>query len=195
MIYFLSFTITSVWRDGYSISNVINHSIGMYNYHSKLEATHPFQSVWWQWILDIRPIWYYTKTVDDIYYTISCFNNPIINWASVIALLYMVYYLIRYKSRSAYIITIGYLTNLAPWLLVDRCVFSYHYYPCVIFVVLAVTFACKKLIMKNIRYQKLVNIFIFICIFVFIIYLPIICGFGTTKAYAQFLEIFNTWCF
>ena len=195
MIYFLSFTITSVWRDGYSISNVINHSIGMYNYHSKLEATHPFQSVWWQWILDIRPIWYYTKTVDDIYYTISCFNNPIINWASVIALLYMVYYLIRYKSRSAYIITIGYLTNLAPWLLVDRCVFSYHYYPCVIFVVLAVTFACKKLIMKNNKYQKLVNIFIFICIFAFIIYLPIICGFGTTKAYAQFLEIFNTWCF
>ena len=31
----------------------------MYWYHSTLEATHPFESRWFTWLLDLRPVWYY----------------------------------------------------------------------------------------------------------------------------------------
>ena len=39
----------------------------MYHYHSALEATHPYQSTWWMWMLDVRPILYYLHYFDDAY--------------------------------------------------------------------------------------------------------------------------------
>ena len=41
------------------IRDIWRHQLQMFNYHSKLEATHPFSSPWWQWPLMIRPIWLY----------------------------------------------------------------------------------------------------------------------------------------
>ena len=61
IIYWVSYIPTHVWRDGYSIANVWKQIMYIYNYHINLEATHPYQSTWYQWILDLRPIWYFGK--------------------------------------------------------------------------------------------------------------------------------------
>ena len=29
----------------------------MWRYHTTLNASHPYYSKWWQWLLDIRPVW------------------------------------------------------------------------------------------------------------------------------------------
>ena len=195
IIYFAIYLITPVWRDGWSIKNVIDQIIYMYEYHIDLKASHPFESVWWQWILDIRPIWYYTGYEGNIYHTISCLNNPLINWISVITLPLCLYFTIRYRNRTGFFILVGYLSNLAPWLLVTRCVFSYHYYPSVIFMILSIVFIAKILIQKKPFTKRYINIFIFACILIFIIYLPITCGFGTTYEFSQFLEILPSWNF
>ena len=34
----------------------------MYWYHSTLKATHPFESRWYTWLLDLRPVWYYKNS-------------------------------------------------------------------------------------------------------------------------------------
>ncbi|MCI5773030.1 MAG: phospholipid carrier-dependent glycosyltransferase [Erysipelotrichaceae bacterium] len=195
IIYFASYLITPVWRDGWSIKNVIDQIIYMYEYHIDLEATHPFESVWWQWILDIRPIWYYTGHEGNIYHTISCLNNPLINWVSVITLPLSAYFTIRYRNRTGFFILVGYLSNLAPWFLVTRCVFSYHYYPSVIFMILSIVFIIKIILQKHPKMEKYVNFYIIAVVICFIIYLPITCGFGTTYEFSQFLEIFPSWNF
>lgn len=195
IIYCLSYVITPVWRDGYSLKNVIDQNIYMYEYHIDLEASHPFESVWWQWILDIRPIWYYTGYEGNIYHSISCFSNPLINLVSIISLPYTLYHAFIKHNRNAWIIIIGFISNLAPWLLVTRCVFSYHYYPSVIFMILSIVFMFKEILQKHPRKVKYINIYILLVIIVFIIFLPLTCGFGTTYEFSQFMELLPTWNF
>ena len=197
IIYFVSYIPTKVWRDGYSISNVISQIQYMYNYHTNLKATHPYQSSWWQWILDIRPIWYYFGTdANGLYHSISCFSNPIITWVGLVAFFYTVYSLFKYKSKIAFIIVVGYLTALLPWVsLVQRCVFAYHFYPTSFFMLLAITYMCSKFMNKDKKYQIVVNVFVGLSIFTFILFLPVIAGHATSLNYIHFLEWFSTWYF
>lgn len=195
IIYFLAYIPCNITRDGYSIKNVINQIVYMYNYHVNLKATHPYQSEWWQWLLDLRPIWYYVGTDENgIYHTISCFTNPIITWFGLLAIIYTIYDLIRHKNKVAYIIVVGYLSALLPWVsFVKRCVFAYHFYPTSCFMLLSIVYLSHRLYSKNKLGKIVTKVFLILSILVFIIYLPAIAGFGTTKTYISILELFSSW--
>ena len=48
------------WRDhSFGLADWWRCQVSMYNYHSTLEATHPFESRWYTWLLGLRPVWYY----------------------------------------------------------------------------------------------------------------------------------------
>ncbi len=197
IIYFVSYIPTKVWRDGYSISNVISQIQYMYKYHINLKATHPYQSSWWQWILDIRPIWYYYGTdVNGLSHTISCFTNPIITWVGLISTIYTFYAMFKHKSKIAFVISIGYITALFPWIsFVQRCIFAYHFYPTSFFMILSIVYMCTKLVSYNKKYDKFVKGFVIISILTFILFLPVIAGHGTSLSYIHMLEWFGSWYF
>ncbi len=197
IIYFVSYIPTKVWRDGYSVSNVIAQIQYMYKYHINLKATHPYQSSWWQWILDIRPIWYYYGTdVNGLSHTISCFTNPIITWVGLISILYTIYAMFKHKSKIAFVITIGYITALFPWIsFVQRCIFAYHFYPTSFFMLLSIVYMCTKLVSYNKKYEKFVKAFVVVSIVIFILFLPVIAGHGTSLSYIHMLEWFGSWYF
>jgi dolichyl-phosphate-mannose--protein O-mannosyl transferase len=170
----------------------------MYHYHTTLQATHPYQSTWYQWLLDIRPIWYYSGVVDTgVSHSISCFSNPLLTWAGLPAVFYTLYVCIRKHDRTAWFILIGYITALGPWiLLVKRCVFAYHFYPTSFFTMLAIVFAMRDLLRKNSdRGNKIMLIFTIAYVVLFVVFLPATAGFGTTRAYIKMLEWFPTWYF
>lgn len=111
----------------------------MYNYHAGLEATHPYQSVWWQWVLDLRPILYYLHYFTEDYSVKSAFGafgNPLFWWTGLGAMLCMAVKAIR-GDKMALFILVGYLACLLPWVTVERCAFAYHYFPCTLFLALA----------------------------------------------------------
>ena len=197
IIYFASYIWTPVWRDGYSIQNVLDQIEYMYNYHTNLDATHPYQSSWYQWILDIRPIWYYYGTDANGYSnSISCFSNPLICWAGLLSVIYTAVDIFRHKSKEAFVITIGYFTALIPWmLLVKRCVFAYHYYPASIFMIMAIVYACRSLIRKDRKWKNIIIAFAVLSAVLFIIFLPVTAGFGTSVSYIKMLEWFPSWYF
>ena len=175
---------------------VYDYTIGIYNYHHNLVATHPFQSVWYQWIFNIRPIWYYYNDNNGIINTISCFNNPLVSIAGFISVVYCFYDTFKSKSSIALFITVGYLSQLLPWVFVTRCVFSYHYYPSVIFLILAIAYCTNKLINKDIRYKKPIIILVLITILLFLLFLPVISGLDTTKDYISgLLQWLQSWTF
>lgn len=45
---------------------MLNNQTYMYNYHSGLEATHPYSSAWYQWPIDYRPLWAYSAPVETV---------------------------------------------------------------------------------------------------------------------------------
>ena len=193
IIYWLSYLPDKVWRDSWSIKNVWEHNITMFEYHSKLVSTHPYSSKWYQWLLDIRPIWYYSNINDaGTSNTIACFSNPLLTWAGIPAIIYCLF---KIKDKMPFIIVVGYLSAILPWTPISRTTFAYHFYPTSIFVILAICFCANKLIEKRAKNKELIYIFVALYVLMFIIYLPICTGFGTTKAYIKALELFPTWYF
>ncbi len=48
-----------VAQPSFSLGDWWQCQVSMYSYHSTLQATHPFESRWYTWLLGLRPVWYY----------------------------------------------------------------------------------------------------------------------------------------
>ncbi len=196
LIYSFSFLPTKVWKgDEWSFINVFNHSVKMFEYHSNLTATHPFQSTWNEWIFNIKPIWYYIGSSENAVHTISCFNNPLISWVGFGSLILTILSVLITKSNQGWTILVCYFAALAPWMLVDRCVFAYHYYPALPFLILAIVYCFSILYKKFPQMKSIALLYITLVWFIYIIFLPVLTGWGTTRSYIQFLEWLPTWSF
>ena len=197
IIYFLAYIPAKVWRNGYSLSNVIAQIRYMYEYHINLDATHPYESSWYQWVLDLRPIWYYGRTArSGVYNSIACFSNPLLCWAGVPSFFLSLWQVLAKKDRTAGIILTGYLTALLPWVLfVRRCVFAYHFYPTSFFMILSLVQSALVLTKKDSRMEQACGIYAAACLILFFLFLPATAGFGTTRDYLHLLEWLPGWYF
>jgi hypothetical protein len=102
----------------------------MYEYHSKLDATHPFSSLWYTWPVMYRPVWLYTITYPNgIHSTISTVGNVAIWWGGIVGVLYSIYRLVRKKEKFGIIIIAVLLCLYLPYSMIGRCMFLYHYFP------------------------------------------------------------------
>ena len=123
---------------GEYLQMVLDNQDYMFNYHSGVVATHPYSSRWYQWILDIRPILYYLQYLPDgMRSSFGAFVNPALCWGGFIALFVLLYLVIARRDETAAFILLGYLAQLVPWMFVSRLTFEYHYFPCTVFLVLA----------------------------------------------------------
>ena len=117
---------------------VWNVQLNTFKYHSALVAEHPYSSWWYQWVVNHRPILYYLRYLDDGRRSaFAAFGNPMVWWGGLVAMLVMIYRAIFSRDARALVIIIGYFAQLAPWMLVSRIVFAYHYFPSTVFLVIA----------------------------------------------------------
>ena len=123
---------------GEYLQMVLDNQEYMFNYHSGVVATHPYSSRWYQWILDIRPILYYLQYLPDgMRSSFGAFVNPALCWGGFMALFVLLYLALARRDETAAFILLGYLAQLVPWMFVSRLTFEYHYFPCTVFLVLA----------------------------------------------------------
>ncbi|MDR2531101.1 MAG: glycosyltransferase family 39 protein, partial [Oscillospiraceae bacterium] len=112
----------------------------MLSYHGELVSEHPYSSAWYQWIVDARPIlyfqWFNPRDADGMESVFGAFTNPLITWAGLAAMAYMVRLAIK-GDRAAHLIFAGWLSQLLPWIFIPRIAFAYHYFPNIVFIVLA----------------------------------------------------------
>lgn len=196
IIYWITYLPDRVWKtDSWSIANVWKQNLYMYNYHKNLQATHPYSSVWYQWIIDARPIWYsFTTDAEGLKHSISCFSNPLLTWLGLPVFAYTFIHLIMKRERDAWVIMVGYLTAFLPWLLVTRCVFAYHFYPSSCFLILMIVYVFAKIIDQ--KWGKwFIGIYLAAYLILFFAFLPATAGFGTTLSYIKAMEWFPTWYF
>ena len=108
----------------------------MFRYHSGVNATHPYSSRWYQWMLDVRPILYYLDYKGASRSSFGAFVNPVLCWAGLIALGVLGWCALARRDKKALFLLLGYLAQLVPWIFVTRITFEYHYFPCSVFLVL-----------------------------------------------------------
>lgn len=198
IIYLLSYIPFVDGTDRSFLVKVIEAQKSMYSYHSALDAEHAYSSTWYQWPIMYRPIWYYSGAIGDLREGISAFGNPLVWWAGIPATVYMLYLLAKKKDRNAAFLMIGYLSQYAPWFLVSRVVFIYHYFPSVPFVTIMVSYSMYQLANWKKEKKKQVQIGIYayvaLAIGLFILFYPVLSGLAIHPEYAKnYLKWFESW--
>ena len=177
---------------------VIDNQIYMWDYHSDLEASHPYSSRWYQWLADARPILYYLEYFDDGTKSLfGAFTNPLVAWGGLCSMGGMAWLAVRERDKTAIFILIGYLANLLPWVLVTRLTFAYHYFPCIVFLVLAITYLLADLRRRDWRWPISTGGFTALSIGLFVMFYPVLSGARVSEDYtATFLKWFtDSWPF
>lgn len=177
---------------------VLDNQTYMWNYHSDLVATHPYSSRWYQWLVDARPILYYLEYFDDGTKSLfGAFSNPLVAWGGLLAMGGMGWLAIREQDNRALFILLGYLANLLPWVLVSRLTFAYHYFPCTVFLVLALGYLFADLRRRDSKWPLSVGSFTAVTMGLFVLFYPVLSGTRVSADYsATFLKWFvDSWPF
>ncbi len=148
-VIYLAAYLPYLWYDpGFDLNDWWNCQTYMYWYHSTLEATHPFESRWYTWLLDLRPVWYYQNThlAEGLKGSIAGLGGPVL-WLAGLAAVQLLYW--RQASgrggRACAGVLILYATQLVPWMLVARCTFLYHYFPSSMFCLAALALVLARM--------------------------------------------------
>jgi len=177
------------------ISGMIQNQRDMWYFHTHLDATHPYSSYWWQWIINWRPMFYFANTLPNgLVQGISSFGNPLIWWAGIPALIYTAYRTLK-RDQTAIFLMLGYLIFLLPWLGFTRVAFIYYYYPNIIFLTLMIAYSIKEATLferLKISRQQFATGFAVATIFLFLLFYPVLAGVPVDPNY---VETFLRWPF
>ncbi len=203
IIYYISYIPINI-ADGAEShwENFWNYQKHMFTYHSRLTAEHPFSSMWYTWPFVMRPIWYYGNSALSETGQVSSIvgmGNPLIWWVSFAAILacivISVYFLLcRKNDRRPLFISIGYLSQLAPWMLVTRVVFIYHYFASLPFAMLALVYGFDYLCKNFVWGKRAVCIFLAFAGLLFLAFYPVLSGAMIPRSYMfSALKWFDSW--
>jgi len=166
----------SFWR------KFIELNKAMYRYNATLKASHPDASKWYQWPFMKKPIWYWSKAINEKTANIYFLGNFLIWWQVLIGLLAAPFLLLKKKIRKKispliYFLGLGFLINFLPFIFIGRVTFLYHYLPSLIFGILILVLVCDKVLnlfdKKTYFYSLLIFIFLS-----FLILSPLTYGFS-----------------
>ncbi|HLC29414.1 MAG TPA: hypothetical protein VJM51_01365, partial [Dehalococcoidia bacterium] len=137
------------------VSHVLNR--GAFDFHSNLEAPHPYSSTWDTWPVMARPLFYYNGPGNAKIYSMG---NPLIFWLSLPALAFVLWQGLRYfrariDARTGDIalsgrilrdqapllfVVLTFLGFWLPWATQPRIMFLYHYLPSLSFAIIALAY-------------------------------------------------------
>jgi len=193
IIYLLSYIpyLRTPNQDG--INSIIENQVDMFNFHSRLDSTHPYSSQWFTWPFMLRPVLYYSsQSYDGISTSIAAFGNPAVWWIGIAALAYCARSILKQFNTIIFFLFVAYASLYLPWIFIGRTTFIYHYFPCVPFVILMITYMFKH--WAVLRKPKVIAIYLTLTLILFIAFYPVISGHPAQKSYVDtFLKWSPTW--
>ncbi len=211
---------------------IIQNQKDMFNYHSKLEATHGYQSDWYTWPVMYLPMFYYlgpsnSETMSAIY----SFGNPAVWYSGLVCTLMAMYVFVkrfiepnkdvlpvaqniknrffgffsagdedvldrnRRDTSLLLFLVLALATNLLPWVGVNRCIFIYHYFASVPFIMLFTIYMLRHLARKNVKIGTIVTIALaVITIVLFFMFKPLWTGTSVSREFVRdYLRWLPSW--
>lgn len=146
---------------GHSLGDVFLLNRQGYQFHSTLEATHPYQSPWNTWPIMMRPVFLYSGGGAKIY----SLGNPVIFWLGLPALGFVLWQGLRGvrawldeatgklsisgtigpEHAAPLFVVLTYLGFFLPWAIQPRSMFIYHYLLSLSFLLLALGYVVHRL--------------------------------------------------
>lgn len=170
-----------------NIKDIWTYQKDMYDYHSQLNATHPFSSKWFEWPLMKRPLWLYSgadlpmNTVS----TLVAIGNPILWWGGLLAFIWAI--ISGWKQRGVIYVLIALLSLYIPWMVAPRdLTFIYHFFPMTPFWFLLLVFLLRHFALTVPKIGRpLTASVLSSAIFVFVIFYPAVSGMEVSRSYAE----------
>jgi 4-amino-4-deoxy-L-arabinose transferase-like glycosyltransferase len=191
----------------------------MFNFHAHLAATHPSSSPWYTWPFMLNPVWFYAGYFPATRAYIASFGNPALWWATMPIMIPTAMVVINWLANSmknkvanfitralrplwrevghrrevALFILIPFLTQWLFFAPVGRVVFIYHFYPCLIFVILALTLWIEWLWTRFKWGKWVVGGYLVLNVACFIFFFPAISGLPMSNGYWDSLQWMVHW--
>lgn len=90
---------------------------------------HPYQSVWYDWVIDRRAIWYLYEPADGAQRGVLLIGNPLTMPAGLPALAWCAWAGVRRRRWDALAVAVIYAASLGLWLVANKPIqFYYHYF-------------------------------------------------------------------
>jgi len=159
-----------MFAEGYGLSHWWDLNRSAYEFHSSLDASHPYQAEFWKWPINVRPVFFFLGEGRAKIYNLG---NPIVFWMALPALGFTLFQGAKYirarvdagaalsvwgrigdKQFVPLWIVVGYL---ALWLALatqGRALFLYHYVPALAFAILALGFTVHWLWDTPVKYGR-----------------------------------------
>jgi dolichyl-phosphate-mannose--protein O-mannosyl transferase len=170
-------------------------NLQMYKSNATLTATHPYSSQWYTWPFMIRPIYYWNDSGDGQQSRIYFLGNPVIWWASTVAMLYLLmsvfqglYRGIRPKLLPA-LLGGAYLLNMLPFIGISRAMFLYHYMIGLVFAIVALVYLVDRIVNK----KRVLMILLIASIVSFVFFAPLTYGLPLNEKMYHARVWLSTW--
>ena len=112
-----------------TLAQLVPFQLEMYRQQTQVLPPHTYQSAWWTWPLDIRPIWYLYEPVDGAQRGILMLGNPAILWGGLIAVVACAWAGLRRRSWAMGGVAALWLASWGMWALIPKSLgFFYYYY-------------------------------------------------------------------
>jgi dolichyl-phosphate-mannose--protein O-mannosyl transferase len=198
VIYLLSYIpFMLVPGPGHDIGDVLKYQVHMFSYHSKLQATHSFSSLWWSWPLMTKPVWYYSGSGLETgrASVIVAMGNPAIWWAGIAAVAAAVIISIKKKDRKMLVIFAAIFFQYAPWIFVTRLTFIYHFFSVIPFVIICIVYLMKYFLDKHSDNIYMIYVYLCLTMVLFAAFYPVLSGMEVGRHYIDSLKWLKTWVF
>lgn len=199
LVYLLSYAQYFAW--GYSWESFVTLQKQIWWYHTGLEATHPYQSTPLQWLLDLRPVWFYSGSTSTLNKNIYALGNPIFFWAGLSAVLFQIHNVIQRQrdqlhSNWAQIqVLLCYFAMWLPWTFSPRIMFFYHYLPALPFLSIMLAYTIRQLEIRNKQSYRFIGLGLVSLMGLWlIIFFPHLTGIAVSKSWSDSVYFFiPTW--
>ncbi len=206
VIYILSFIPIDYQENNKSLIQYVLSTVeSMFNYHKGVVEPHPYSSSWYEWPLNLRPIFYFQGSLlpEGWGAAIAGFGHPLVFWVGFIAFFTILVLMVRTALKKEQTLegnkllwfpVIGYLSQFFPWVVAPRkLTFIYHYFSCVPFLILMIGILFRYLETRRIITRKATKIYLILIAVLFVIYYPVLSGIEVPRLYLDLLRILPRW--
>ena len=162
-----------------SLTSLWNYHREIYNFHSTLDAEHPYRSHPWSWLVMGRPTSFFYESPEgcgakNCSQEILALGNPLIWWFGTIAIAVVIGYAITRRDRLALSILFPVSAGYLPWFLFpERTTFTFYAISILPFMILAIAYLANELLRHYARATLLISLALTAVFALFLYFLPI----------------------
>lgn len=208
-VYFLTYIPDMII--GRSFTDVLSLQGSMFEYHSRLTATHAFSSPWYSWPLLFDPIngnvhvplYLESASVFENRSTIVLMGNPVIWWIGFAAIVIVTAVIVNHVYSKKFtlrdhlpevFLAVLFFFQWLPYVLISRVVFIYHFYVNMPFLCLASAFFISKYWER--KWVKILSVAFFVLVIaMFVLFYPAISGSPASPSTIDSLKWIRSWVF